>query len=131
MKIKKAMKEKRTGKQGKSKDPRRSKEVVVVQRLGSDVTGKEQECSRIGPREFIQVEFDDDQLTIEKIKGACLKHFAPQTGRSVVCDVLAGEQGPSCSKIKQVSDLKLTDSGASAREAHQRSTTMGKKNWYI
>jgi len=26
---------------------------------------------------------------------------------SVVCDVLAGEQGPSCSHIKQVADLKL------------------------
>ena len=34
-------------------------------------------------------------------------HFAPQTGRNVICDVLAGERGPSCSNIKQVPDLKL------------------------
>ena len=107
MKFKKAMKEKRTGKQGKSKDPRRNKEEIVVQRLSADVTGKAQKYSRIGPREFVQVGFDDDELTIEKIKGACLKHFAPQTGRNVICDVLAGEQGPSCSNIKQVPDLKL------------------------
>jgi len=78
-----------------------------VQRLSTDVTGKAQKYSRIGPREFVQVGFDDDELTIEKIKDACLKHFAPQTGSNVVCDVLAGEQGPSCSHIKQVPDLKL------------------------
>lgn len=107
MKFKKAMKEKRTGKQGKSKDPRRNKEEIVVQRLSADVTGKAQKYSRIGPREFVKVGFDDDELTIEKIKDACLKHFAPQTGRNVVCDVLAGELGPSCCNIKQVPDLKL------------------------
>ena len=60
----------------------------------------------IGPREFVQVGFDDDELTIEKIKDACLKHSAPQTGSNVVCDVLAGEQGPSCSHIKQVAMSK-------------------------
>ena len=71
MKFKKALKEKRTGKQGKSKDPRRTKEEIVVQNLSVDVTGKAQKYSRIGPREFVQVRFDDDDLTIEKIKGAC------------------------------------------------------------
>lgn len=79
-----------------------------MQRLSVDVTGKVQKYLRIRPRKFVQVGFDNDELTIEKIKGACLKHFAPQTGRNVVCDVLAGEQGLSCSNIKQVSDLKLT-----------------------
>ena len=64
-----------------------------MQRLSADVTGNAQKYSRIGPREFVQVGFDDDELTIEKIKGASLKHFAPQTGSNVVCDVLAGEQG--------------------------------------
>ena len=78
------MKEKRTGKQGKSKDPRRNKEEIVVQRISADVTGKAQKYSRIGPREFVQVGFDDDESTIEKIKGACLKHFAPQTGRTIL-----------------------------------------------
>lgn len=76
-----------------------------MQRLSVDVTGKVQKYLRIRPRKFVQVGFDNDELTIEKIKGACLKHFAPQTGRNVVCDVLAGEQGLSCSNIKQVSDL--------------------------
>ena len=75
--------------------------------LSADVTGKAQKYSRRGPREFVQVgRFDDDELTIEKIKDACLKHFAPQTGSNVVCGVLAGEQGPSSSHIKQVPGLK-------------------------
>ena len=51
----------------------------------AEVTGKAQKYSRIGPREFVQVGFDDDELTIEKITGARLKHFAPQTGLNVVC----------------------------------------------
>jgi len=106
-KFKNAMKEKRTGRQGKPNDPRRNKEEIVVQRLSADVTGKAYKYSRIGPREFVQVGFDDDELTIEKIKDACLKHSAPQTGRNVVCDVLVGERGLSCSHIKQVSYMYI------------------------
>jgi len=104
MKFKNAMKEKRTGKQGKSKDPRRNKEIVM-QRLSADVTGKAQKYLHIRPREFVQVGFDNNELTIEKIKGTRLKHFATHT--RCTCYVLAGEQGLSCSNIKQVPDLKL------------------------
>ena len=39
-KFKNAMKEKRTGKQGKPNDPTGNKEEIVVQRLSADVTGK-------------------------------------------------------------------------------------------
>ena len=42
MKFKKAMREKRTGKQGILNDPRRNKEEIVMQRLSLDVTGKAQ-----------------------------------------------------------------------------------------
>jgi len=65
-KFKSTMKEKRTGKQGKPNDPRRNKEEIVVQRLSADVTGKAQKYSRIRPREFVQVGFDDNGLTTEK-----------------------------------------------------------------
>ena len=106
-KFKNAMKQKRTGKkQGTTNDPRQNKEEIVVQRLSADVTGKAQKYLRIGPREFVQIGVEDE-LTIEKIKVACLKHFAPQIGSNLVCDVLAGEKGPSCLNIKQVPDLKL------------------------
>ena len=38
---------------------------------------------------------------------ACQKHFLPRVGKNLVCDVLAGEQGPSCSMVEQIPDLKL------------------------
>ena len=39
--------------------------------------------------------FTEDELTIENIKRCCERHFAAQIGTSLVCDILAGEQGPS------------------------------------
>ena len=102
--FKKKMKVKRQGK-STDNDPRQNKEEIVVQRLNADVTGEAQKYSRIEPREFGQV--GTDELTIEKVKTACIKHFAPKIGSNLVGDILAGEQGPSCSTIKQVRDLKL------------------------
>ncbi len=43
-------------------------------------------------------------MTVDNIKCACLNHF--DVGE-MVCDVVAGEQGPSCSSIKQIPDLKV------------------------
>ena len=100
-KFKEEMKLKRTGKKC-SNDTR---EEIIVQRLSSSVSGKAQKYTRVGPREF--VEFGNQELTIDSIKDACMKHFGPKIGENLVCDVLAGEQGPSCSNIKQVPNLKL------------------------
>ena len=49
IKFTKAMKEKRTVKHGKSKDPRRNKEEIFMQRLKADVTGIAQKYLRIVP----------------------------------------------------------------------------------
>ena len=46
-------------------------------------------------------------MSIDAIKQACLKHFEPQIGSGMICDVLAGEQGPSCTHKKQIPNLKL------------------------
>ena len=46
-------------------------------------------------------------FSIDNIKSACLKHFAPTVGNDVVCDILAGEQGPSCKSHNQIPDLKV------------------------
>ena len=35
------------------------------------------------------------------------KHFASRIGDDVLCDVLAGEQGPSCSSLDQIPDMKV------------------------
>ena len=51
--------------------------------------------------------FTEDELTIENIKRRCERHFAAQVGTSLVCDILAGEQGPSCKTLEQIPDMKV------------------------
>ena len=79
---------------------------LTVQRLSAEVSGKAQKFSRIGAREFVPFT-DYEDITLENIKHACEKHFSPTVGKSAVCNVLAGQQGPSCSTSEQISDLKL------------------------
>ena len=79
---------------------------LTVQRLSSEVSGKAQKFSRIGAREFVPFA-DYEDITLPNIKLACEKHFLPTVGKSVTCDVLAAEQGPSCSTLEQIPDLKL------------------------
>ncbi|CAB3977374.1 transient receptor potential cation channel subfamily M member 6-like [Paramuricea clavata] len=115
-KFKEDMKKKRlSGKSQKGKDV--SKREITVQMLSADVSGKAQKYSRIGQREFVQLYDDDDEdldrfytkeeMTIERVKDACLKHFEPKVGNNVVCDILAGEQGPSCASLKQIPNMNL------------------------
>ncbi|CAB4019049.1 transient receptor potential cation channel subfamily M member 6-like [Paramuricea clavata] len=115
-KFKEDMKKKRlSGKSQKGKDV--SKREITVQMLSADVSGKAQKYSRIGPREFVQLYDDDDEdldrfytkeeMTVERVKDACLKHFEPKVGNNVVCDILAGEQGPSCASLKQIPNMNL------------------------
>ena len=51
--------------------------------------------------------FTEDELTIKNIKRCCKRHFATQVGTSLVCDILAGEQGPSCKTLEQILDMKV------------------------
>ena len=78
---------------------------LTVQRLSSNVSRKAQKFSRIGPREFVSYPYGD--LTMEEIKKACEAHFLSQLKMHAECDVLAGEQGPSCSSLDQIPNLKL------------------------
>ena len=79
-------------------------ETIVVRRLSAEVSGKAQKYSHSGAREFVP--FDEfNEISIENIKKACMKHYGiPDT---MCCDVLAGEQGPSCSSMKQLPSLKV------------------------
>ena len=99
------MKEKRTGKRKAPSHDIVQKEEIVIQRLSTEVSGKAQKYSRIGPREFVP--FDYEEVTLDNIKNACRRHFASIVGERMVCDVLAGEQGPSCSSVQQIPDLKV------------------------
>ena len=83
------------------------KEEIVVQRMSSEVSGKAQKYCRIGPREFVPFQEYEEELTLENIVLACQKHFTTRIERGMVCDVLAGEQGPSCRKLVQIPDLKV------------------------
>lgn len=68
-------------------------EEIVVQRMSADVSGKQQKYTRIGPQEYVP--FEHEEITIANIKDACKKHFN-QIEKNLICDVLAGERGPSC-----------------------------------
>ena len=58
----------------------------------------------LGPREFVS--FPYDELNIQNIKRACEKHFGPRI-REMKCDVLAGDQGPSCKEMEQLPNSSL------------------------
>ena len=97
-KFKNKMKEKDSGKSAKELG------TIVIQRLSAEVSGKAQKYSRVGAREFVSFE-DFDELSISNIKKACMKHYGML--ETMLCDVLAGEQGPSCSSVKQLPNLKV------------------------
>ena len=100
------MKQKRLKPCNKKKvDPANKTDELVVQQLSAEVSGKAQKYLRVGPREFVPFEFDE--VTIANIKIACEKHFAHRVGKHMSCDVLAGEQGPSCKTISQIPSTKL------------------------
>lgn len=46
-----------------------------------------------------------EEFTIENIRNACQKHFS--VDETMTCDVVAGEQGPSCGSVKQIPDSKV------------------------
>ena len=56
---------------------------------------------REGPRDFVLFKYEE--VTIDNINKACQKHFKERRN----CDVLASEQGPSCSRIDQLPSLKI------------------------
>ena len=96
------MKRKRVGTcAGKGKDDKSCKRELTVQRLSSEVAGKQQKYIRIGLKEF--VDFSGRELTISNIKEACTGLFASKIGAGMVCDILAGGQGPSCGTVESVS----------------------------
>lgn len=78
---------------------------LVVQRLSSEVSGKAQKYSRIGAREFVP--FNEEEVSIRAIKAACEKHYKSLSKEGLKCDVLAGDQGPSCFSMEHVPDLKV------------------------
>lgn len=78
---------------------------ITVQRLSSEVQGKAQKYVRIGPREFVS--FPHDNLSLTNLKDACQKHFESRIDENMVCDILAGDQGPSCTSLEQLPNFNV------------------------
>uniref|UniRef100_A0A7M5TWE5 Alpha-type protein kinase domain-containing protein n=1 Tax=Clytia hemisphaerica TaxID=252671 RepID=A0A7M5TWE5_9CNID len=84
-----------------------SREELLIQRLGAELTGiSKPKYSTIGAREFVP--YFHSSVTIEGIKEACNKFFKETDPalKYLVCDVLAGVHGPSCTSIDQI-DVSL------------------------
>ena len=111
-----------------------AKQEIIVQRMSSEVTGKQQKYTRIGPGEFVPFEFDE--ITFDNVIEACQKYFAAQIDKDMACDVLAGERGPSCKKLCQVPDhkvfyerfIKTTDVEASNEDDEEHEKELHKVN---
>ena len=54
-----------------------AKDEIIVQRMSSEVTGKQQKFTRIGPREFVPSEFNE--ITFDDIVEACHKYFLSES----------------------------------------------------
>ena len=99
-------KDKVTAKRGKKRDAGDTTHKLLkgneltVQRLSSEVSGKAKSRPEFVP-------FTEDELTIENIKRCCERHFTAQVGTSLVCDILAGEQSPSCKTLEHIADMKV------------------------
>ena len=53
---------------------------------------------------------DYEEVTLANIETACKKHFASVIVIDMLCDILAGEQGPSCSSVyvlDQIPDMRV------------------------
>ena len=46
-------------------------------------------------------------MTLDNMKNASTRHFAPVVEKGMLCDVPAGEQGLSCASLEQIPDLKV------------------------
>ena len=104
-KLNQKIKEKRAKKGGQS-GRKIQGDQLTVQRLSSEVSGKAQKYARVGPWEFVPID-TNEELTIDAIKVACNLHFTDRVGSNMECDILAGEQGPSCNTVDQIPTLKL------------------------
>ena len=80
-------------------------EEIIVQRMSSDVSGKQQKYTRIGPQEYVP--FENEEWSIANIKDACMKYCRPQIEKNLICDVLAGERGPSCEKMAHIQNRNV------------------------
>ena len=78
------------------------KSELIAQRLSAEPKGNSRKYAKQGPREFVP--FQDSEVTLENIKRACIVHYRENL---TAFDILASEQGPSCSRLDQIPSFKF------------------------
>ena len=78
------------------------KSELIAQRLSAEPKGNSMKYAKQGPREFVPFEYSE--VTLENIKRACKVHYRENL---TTCDILASEQGPSCSRLDQIPSFKV------------------------
>ena len=78
------------------------KSELIAQRLSAEPKGNSMKYAKQGPREFVPFEYSE--VTLENIKRACKVHYRENL---TTCDILASEQGPSCSRLDKISSFKV------------------------
>ncbi|XP_066930542.1 myosin heavy chain kinase A-like [Clytia hemisphaerica] len=76
----------------------------VVQLLASKPTGDAMKYKKKDSKEFVNFPFNS--MSIENLIDACTSHFRHQLKENEKCDILQGQNGPSCTKITQIKDFK-------------------------
>ena len=76
---------------------------MIVQRL-SNVVSKGNKFDEISTREYVELNQETNQLTLEDIKEACEVKFNQAKG---TCQVLFSNKGPVVSNIEQLGNRKI------------------------
>ena len=77
------------------------KSEIIAQRLSAEAKRINMKCVKQDPREFVPFEYSE--VALENIKHACKSHYRDNL---LTCDILASEQGPSCSRLDQIPSFK-------------------------
>ena len=75
---------------------------LIAQRLSAEPKGSSMKYAKQGPPEFVPFEYSE--VTLENIEHACKIHYRENLK---TCDILASEQGPSCSRLDQIPSFKV------------------------
>lgn len=95
--------EKRTANTPNNEKSQSVPEDIMVQRMSENPCGRLKKFEPLEPREFVP--FSTFQsLTLENVKVACERHYCMSEG---TCDVLASNQGPSCTRFDQIKGKKI------------------------
>ena len=73
------------------------KSELIAQRLSAESKGNSMKYAKQGPREFVSFEYS--KVTLENIKRTCKVHYREHL---TTCDIVASEQGRSCSRLDQI-----------------------------